>query len=128
MLNKLVIATTVISLCLLILLLNVTAPTTIGPFGILAVFIFGYLSSLGVMTYFLYACSRIFSHLMSAFTVRKPMQPLSLRRAYYYSTVLAAVPILILGLQSVGPLSPYEVILVAVFASIWCLYITKRIR
>lgn len=128
MLEKLVAITTVVSLCLLIILLNLTAPTTIGPFGILAVFIFAYTSSLGVVTYFLYAISRIVAHLSSAFTVKKPLSALSFRRAYYYSTVIAAVPIMLVGLQSVGSIGPYELALVLIFAVIGCVYITKRIR
>ncbi len=128
MLEKIVAITTIISLCLLAVLLTVTAPTTVGPFGILIVFILGYTSSLGVMTYFLYAVSRIVAHLGSAFTVKKPIAPLSFKKAYYYSTVIAAVPIMLIGLQSVGSIGLYEFGLVLLFAVIGCVYITKRIR
>ncbi len=128
MLQKIVAITTITSLCLLILLLNVTAPTTVGPFGILIVFILGYLSSLGVMTYFLYSISRLLAHLSTAFTVRKPLEAMPFKVAYYYSTVVAAVPIMLIGLQSVGSVGPYEFILIALFVVIGCVYITKRIR
>lgn len=128
MLEKIIAISTIVSLCLLVVLLNVTAPTTVGPFGILVVFILGYTSSLGVMTYFLYAVSRIVAHLSSAFTVKKPIVPLSFRKSYYYSTIIAAVPIMLIGLQSVGAISLYEIILVLVFAIIGCVYIAKRIR
>ena len=128
MLEKIVATTTITSLCLLVVLLNVTAPTTVGPLGILAVFILGYLSSLGVMTYFLYAGSRVIAHLGTAFTIKRPLQPLPFRLAYYYSTVIAAAPIMFIGLQSVGSIGVYEVILVLVFVVIGCVYITKRVR
>jgi hypothetical protein len=128
MLEKIVAITTIVSLCLLALLLNVSAPTTIGPLGILAVFILGYLSSLGVMTYFLYTVSRLVAHLSSAFTVKRPIQAMLFRHAYYYSTVIAAAPIMLIGLQSVGATGIYEVILVLIFVVIGCVYITKRIR
>ena len=128
MLNKIVPIITLVSLCLLAVLLNLTAPSTVGPFGILAVFIFAYLSSLGVMTYFLYFMSRIIAHLSVVFAVRKPIAPLKFHRAYYYSTVLGAAPILLIGLQSVGQISFYEVVLIVVFVLIGCLYIAKRIR
>jgi hypothetical protein len=128
MLEKIVAITTVTSLCLLAVLLNITAPTTIGPLGILAVFILGYLSSLGVMTYFLYSFSRLIAHLGAAFTVKRPLQPIAFRHAYYYSTVVAAAPIMLIGLQSVGSVGVYELLLVLVFIVIGCVYITKRIR
>jgi hypothetical protein len=128
MLEKIVIITTLVSLCLLALILNLTAPTTVGPFGILAVFIFAYLSSLGVMTYFLYVVSRLVTHLSSAFTVKRPLAALTFKRSYYYSTVIAATPIMLVALQSVGAIGVYEVLLVGVFLVIGCLYITKRIH
>jgi len=128
MLEKLIAIITIASLCLLALLLNTTTPATAGPFGILAIFIFAYLSSLGVMTYFLYGASRIVSHLASAFTVKKPVGTMSFKRAYYYSTVLAAAPIMLIGLQSVGAIGVYEFALVLLFTIIGCVYITKRIR
>lgn len=128
MLEKLVTIITVVSLCLLFVLLNATVPTSIGPFGILSVFIFAYLSSLGVMTFCLYLFSRLISHLSSAFTVKKPIGALTFRRAYYYSTVIAAAPIMLIGLQSVGSIGIYEVLLVVLFTLIGCVYISKRIR
>lgn len=128
MLEKLVTIITFVSLCLLFVLLNVTVPTNIGPFGILTVFIFAYLSSLGVMTFCLHFLSRLISHLSSAFTVRKPLRVLSFRRSYYYSTVLAAAPIMLVCLQSVGSVGVTEFLLVVLFTVIGSVYISKRIQ
>lgn len=126
MLERIILVITLASLCLLAVLLNVATPTGIGPFGILAVFAFAYLSLLGVMTFFISSTSRIISHLSSAFTVRKPINTLSFRSSYYYSTVVAAAPIMLVGLQSVGAIGPYELLLVVAFVVIGCVYITKR--
>lgn len=128
MLEKIVAVITVISLCLLALLLNITAPTTIGPLGILTVFILGYLSSLGMMTYLIYGASRLFVHLGTAFTIKRPLAPIPFKVAYYYSTVIAAAPIMLIGLQSVGNGGIYEFLLVVLFVVIGYVYITKRIR
>ncbi len=128
MLEKSVAIITITSLCLLIVLLNISTPTTIGPLGILTVFILAYLSSLGVMTYFIYGFSRIAAHLGTAFTIKRPLSALSFKLAYYYSTVIAAAPIMLVGLQSVGSVGLYEVLLIIVFVVIGCVYITKRIR
>ena len=128
MLKRIVAVITIASLCLLILLLNVTVPTSVGPFGILAVFIFAYLSSLGVMTFFIYGFSRVVAHLSATLTIKRPLAALPFRRAYYYSTVIAAGPIMLIGLQSVGSVGIYQVILVLLFEIIGCIYITKRIH
>jgi len=128
MLKKIIPITTALSLCLLIVLLNVTTPAMAGPFGILSIFIFSYLLLLGVVTYFLFLISRVIYHLSSFFRFRKPINELTFKRAYYYSTILAAVPIMLIGLQSVGAIGIYEVSLVILFIIIGCLYISKRVH
>ncbi len=126
MLKKLILTTTIVSLCLLVVLLNTTTPTTAGPFGILAIFVFAYLTSLGVVTFFLLTISRIIAHLSVAFMARRPLEGFSLKRSYYYSTVIAAAPILLIAMQSVGAGGIYEFILVILFTAIGCLYVSKR--
>ena len=61
------------------------------------------------------------------FQARRPAKPMSFRRAYYFSTILAAVPVMLISLQSVGSVTWYEAVLVIVFAALGCLYISKRI-
>ena len=119
---------TIASLCLLLLLLNNTAPTSVGPFGILAVFVFSYISSLGIVTYVLYGASYLVSYVSSSLTVKKPIARLGFREAYYYSTIVAVAPVMLIGLQSVNTIGVYEYGLVGLFVLIGCLYITKRIR
>jgi len=116
-----------ISLCFLVVLLNVTTPATAGPFGILSIFVFAYLLSLGVVTFFIYFFSRAVSQMSAGLISKKPIVPLTFKNSYYYSTIIAAVPILLIGLQSVGTIGIYEVILVLFFVVIGCLYISKRV-
>jgi hypothetical protein len=126
MLKRIIQIITIVSLCLLVFLLNVTTPATAGPFGILAILFFAYLSSLGVMTYFLYGMGRIITHLSAVFMVRRPIEALTLKRSYYYSTIIATAPILLIGLQSVGAGGVYEFLLVSIFVVMGCLYVSKR--
>ena len=128
MLRIIISTTTVASLCLLAVLLNITTPATAGPFGILVIFVFAYLSLLGVVTYFLYGISYVVAHLSTLFVVRRPFEVLTLKRSYYYSTVVAAAPIMLIGLQSVGTVGIYEFLLISIFVIIGCLYVSKRIR
>jgi len=127
MLQRVIAIITVISLCLLTLMLITTTPASAGPFGLLLIFISAYCSSLGLITYFLYGISRIIVYASAGFTLRRPILPMSFRRAYYYSTVLAAAPVMLVGLQSVGAIGIYEFLLVVLFEVIGCVYITKRI-
>lgn len=128
MIKKIIIITTSISLCILIYILNTTTPTKTGPLGILAVFLCAYLSLLGVMTFFLYGLSKIISHLSIIFVAKRPMNKLSIKSSYYYSTILASAPILLIALQSVGSNNIYGFLLVMFFVFIGCLYISKRFQ
>jgi hypothetical protein len=127
MLPRAIAIITLVSLCLLTLMLMTTTPASVGPFGLLLIFISAYLTSLGLISFFLYGISRVIVYASAGFTMRRPLQPMSFRRAYYYSTILAAAPVMLVGLQSVGAIGIYEVILVIIFEVIGCLYITKRI-
>ncbi len=127
MLQRVIAIITLVSLCLLSLMLVFTTPASAGPFGLLMIFITAYLTSLGLISFFLYGGSRLFAYASSGFTMKKPIQPLSFRRSYYFSTVLAAAPVMLIGLQSVGAIGFYEVVLVLVFEVIGCVYIAKRI-
>ncbi len=61
-------------------------------------------------------------------TLRKPVRPIQFHRAYYFSTVLAAAPVMLIGLQSVQSVGIYEVILVVLFEVVACIYISRRTR
>ncbi|MDK2898904.1 MAG: hypothetical protein PWQ10_91 [Patescibacteria group bacterium] len=119
---------TTISLCLLIILLNVTAPASVGPFGILAVLVCFYLLSLGLITFFLYEIGRLVHSMSILFIAKKPIERLSFKQSYYYSTIIAVAPVMLVGLQSVGAFGVYGGFLVLIFIFVGCLYISKRIR
>jgi hypothetical protein len=118
---------TVISLCLLLILLNYTAPISNGPFGILAVFACIYVSLFGILSFFIYLLSILCSRLATIFHTRKPFTSLCFIHACFYASIIAGAPILIIGLQSVGSIGFYEFVLILFFVSIGCLYISKKI-
>jgi hypothetical protein len=128
MLQRVMALITVASLVVLAILLSTTIPVTAGALGLLTIFFSAYLACLGLISFFLSGVSKVMVYALSGFTLRKPLQPLPFRRAYYFSTVLAAVPVLLIGLQSVNAIGIYEVLLVVAFAVLGCVYISKRIR
>ena len=127
MLQRVIAIITIVSLCLLTLMLVTTTPASAGPFGLLLIFISAYLTCLGLISFFLYGISRVIVYASAGFTMRRPVQPMPFRRAYYFSTILAAAPVMLIGLQSVGAVGIYEFLLVVAFVVIGCFYITKRI-
>lgn len=119
--------TTLASAILLAIVLNISTPSTAGPFGVLAVFVFAYLSSLGVMTFFIFFTGRLVAYASTVFVTRRPYDGLSFKRSYYFSTVIAAAPVMFIGLQSVGATSAYGFLLILLFVFIGCLYISKKV-
>lgn len=126
MLKRVIAFGAVIAVVLLTSMLYMTTPVEAGPLGILFVFILMYISALGMLTFLLFGISRVIAKLSRSFTVRRPLQVMSFQRSYYFASVLALVPVMFIGMQSVGRVGVYEIILILLFATISCIYIAKR--
>lgn len=128
MLPRVLATISLISLGLLIFLLTFTSPTTAGPLGLLAIFVSAYLTFVGLISFFLFGISWLISIMSASFTLRRPIRRMEFRRAYYFSSVLAAAPVMIISLQSVQAVNAYTIGLVIVFEIIACLYVSKRLQ
>lgn len=126
MLSRVVVGSVAIAIVILSVVLHTTQPSSIGPLGILIVFILMYVSALGVLTFLLYTVSKVISGLSASFTVKKPFQPLTFSRSYYFSSVLALAPVMFIGMQSVAEVEFYDLLLIILFVVIACIYISKR--
>jgi len=128
MLKKIITISSITALVLLTVLLNITNPASAGPFGILALFVSTYVVFVGLISGLIYIFSKIMSRLSFVFMSRRPIEAMSLKNAYYYSTVISLAPIMLIGLNSVGAGSFYSTLLVAIFESIGIVYVSKVIR
>ena len=128
MLPRLIATVSLASLVVLSLMLTFTSPATAGPFGLLVIFVTAYLTFVGLISFFLFGINRLAIMVSSGMTLRRPIGRMEFRRAYYFSTVLAAAPVMLIGLQSVQSVGIYEVLLVVIFEVVACLYISKRMR
>jgi hypothetical protein len=126
MLGRILTISLVVAVMLLVIVLQTTTPATIGPLGILLVFVLMYVSVLCVLAFLLFAVSRVISRVSSSVTVKRPLQRLSLIKSYYFASVIALAPVILIGMQSVGEVGFYEVVLIVVFIVISCVYIAKR--
>lgn len=126
MLSRVLTISLILATMLLVIILQTTTPATIGPLGILFVFVLMYVSVLCVLTFLLFIASRVVAKLSSSLTVRRPIQQLSLVRSYYFSSVIGLAPVMLVGMQSVGEVGFYDVVLIVVFVIISCVYIAKR--
>ena len=126
MLPRIIATISLASLCLLSFMLTFTSPADAGPLGLLVIFISAYLTFVGLISFFLFGMNRFISMVTSGMTLRKPYQKVAFKRAYYFSTVLAAAPVMLIGLQSVQTIGVYEFLLVIIFEVVACLYISRR--
>lgn len=126
MLGKIIALGSIVSMCALFFLWQTTTPATIGPVGILFVFIFMYLSVLGVLTFFLFSLNKLLVRFSGFLSLKQQRKGMTLNRAYYFASVIALAPVMIIGMQSVGEVGVYELLLVIVFLIIACTYISKR--
>lgn len=102
-------------------------PTTAGPVGILAFFGLLYVIFLAIMTFAIFGASRVVSQFSRFLSLRQPILPISFLKAYYFATVVAFLPVMLLGVQSVGGLGVYDIILIALFGCISSFYVAKKI-
>lgn len=125
MLKRVVIILTVVSLCLLLILMNVVNPAGIGPFGILIFFALLYMSLFGLVAYFIFILNRLSIRLMSILVPRKPLSRLSFVRACYYALVISFGPVILIGLRTVASMGPYQTLLTVLLVVIGCVYVSR---
>ena len=113
---------------LLLLVVNLTVPGDVGAIGILAVFLLTYVVMLTLITFSLWMFGRLFNTLGHELRFLKRTYSLSLKRAYYYATVIAIAPVILLSLQSVGGAGFYEVVLTVLLTTLGCIYVSRRLR
>lgn len=121
MLGKVLALSTLLSVVLVSTILQSTSPSTIHPLGILVIFVLFYVLALGALTFFLKIISTIVAKVQ-----KKPSETLSLQQSYYYASVLALAPVMIVGARSIGRSGGYDVILIILFELLACFYISKR--
>lgn len=126
MLLKVLISTGLVSAGLLLILFTTTTPSSGGAFGILAVFVLSYVLSLVLTTFTLWLLSFVAARLVASFRTNRQIYTMSLKRAYYFSTIIALAPVLVVSLRSVGGVGPYELALIALFVGLGCLYVARR--
>jgi hypothetical protein len=77
--------------------------------------------ALGVLTFLLKIIFTLIAKLQ-----KKTSEVFSLQQSYYYASVLALAPVMIVGARSIGRSGGYDIVLVVLFELIACFYISKR--
>lgn len=128
MLQRIVATISLASFVVLSFMLTSTSPATAGPFGLLVIFISAYLTFVGLISFFLFGMNRFLRMVLANASLPRPVAKLPFKRAYYFSSVLAAAPVMLIGLQSVQAIGFYEVGLVVLFEIVACIYVGRQTK
>lgn len=123
MLGKVLALSALCAFVILSALVQSTSPSTIHPVGILAVFVLIYVLVLGALTFLIYGIGLL---LHKAHARRHSVKQFTLARAYYFASVLALAPVMIIGARSVGRTGFIDILLVLIFELLACFYIARR--
>lgn len=126
MLGKLLIAVAILSGMALFVTINTTVPASAGASGVLAVFVLTYLFLLSLCSFMIYGISQGVSFFVKSFSGGQSQHTMSLHRAYYFSTIIALAPVIVMSMQSVGDVGIYELGLIGLLIGLGCLYVAKR--
>ena len=114
--NRFIYVTSIIGLAALILMLNITSPTEIGPIGVLVFF-----TTLYIVTFCLVTI------LMQAFIHVAFKQKNFKSKNYLYAAVLAFGPIMLLMARSFGAINLWTIGLIVLFLTLAEFLVYKRI-
>jgi len=126
MLAKILIITGLVATGLLLVIMNTTTPSSAGAGGILAVFLLGYVVLLCLLTFVVWTFVKIVNKAAKELHISRKRYNISLRKSYYYSSVIALGPTIIISLQSVGGVGLYDLGLVLLFIVLGCVYVARR--
>lgn len=112
--KRLIIFADIVAITVILVVMNMTTPSEIGPLGVLVFFTMIYLLMLGLAT-------AVMTILKKAGGKRKEM----VRRDYVYASVMAFAPIMLLLVRSFGEMNVVVVGLVGVFVGLGCLLVNK---
>jgi hypothetical protein len=108
--------------------MSIMSPAVAGPFGVLLIFGLAYVLFFGVVAFFLFGISYLMSHISVVLSFRKPYKVVIFKDSCKFAFIIAAAPIMLIALGSIGHIEVYEYLLVLFFVFIGCLYISKRIH
>ena len=114
--NRIMEIISITSLAVLLVMLNITSPTEIGPFGVLLFFTTTYIVFFGLISILFQTFKRL--------AFKKPNLN---NKDYLYSAILAFAPIMFLIARSFGAISLWTTALIALFVFLAEFLVYKKI-
>lgn len=116
----------VFSAILIAVIINATSPSSAGPLGILVFFACLYVLFICLAYIIIVVSQRIVAKFFRNKNSPEVSWEGSRHKAYYYSTAIALAPTIYIGMQSMGDVGIFEVVLLIIFELLACFFIYKR--
>ena len=115
MFNRLMILFSLIAVIIILAMINLTTPTSVGPLGVLVFFTMIYLAIYGVINLIVVAFMRANGKKSGG------------RKNHYYAAMISFGPIMLLLIQSFGSFSVITVTMTVIFVMLGCFVISRRL-
>lgn len=108
-----------------VVLVHTVTPMSVGPLGILAFFVCLYIATASCCYLVMVAVKRIAMRVVQHNMYRglASVTPLKL---YYYASIIGLIPVILLGMQSIGGVTAWDILLLTLFLGLGCFYVHKR--
>ncbi|MBR2544099.1 hypothetical protein IKD57_00425 [Candidatus Saccharibacteria bacterium] len=115
MFNRIMLLLSLVAVIIILVMMNFTTPTSVGPLGVLVFLVTVYLVIFGVV------------NLAVTLILKAAGRERSMIRGRYYAATISFGPIMLLLVQSFGSLNILTVFGVAVVIMLGCFVISKRL-
>ena len=122
----LIVAFSIASFVGMMFMMYLTHPGEVGPFGVLTFFVLLYAFCSGIIYLSLKGTKKIVIAVLPRGSWKLRLEGVSPVKIYYFTSVLAFAPVVLLGMASVGGLRVWDVGLVFLFEALACFYISHR--
>ena len=127
MLQRSIALLTIVSVLMLLVLVTTTSPANAGPVGILGFFVFMYGAALGVLTFLFRFLGMVLIKIVPKNRMRALLgQGVTFRKSYYYATVAASIPVMVMAMQTVGEIGIYQILLIIFFVVVAWIFVANR--
>ena len=107
-------------------ILHTTSPSSGGPFIVLVFFVCVYLASTSAVYLCMSGLRSIGLRLLTHGVRHRALESVRPLKLYYYASVAGLVPVILLGMQSIGGARIWDIMLLALFVGLGWFYINKR--
>lgn len=114
------------ALLIALAMMQFTTPRVVGPLGVLAFFVCVYVACACLVYIVLFHGLRLLKKILPKGAVSLAIAHVRELKLYYFASFLALMPVILLGMRSVGEIRVLDVALLIIFQVLGCFYISRR--